>query len=166
MAKVEAGKRQTAKEKVHALLHPRNVVIIGASDRPGNWAWRAWRNLKREGFKGGLYPYNPSRDTVWNERCYRSFSDLPEPPDHLVVVVPAKHVPATLREAGAHGARSATVFSSGFGESPDAEGARLETELKAAIDETGMGVSGPNCLGNISADALYVSMIEDRRMRP
>ena len=166
MARREAGTMPSATEKVHALLNPKNVVIVGASDRPGNWAWRAWRNLKREGFKGGIYPYNPSRDTVWDERCYKSFAELPEPPDHLVVVVPAKHVPATLRDAGQHGARSATVFSSGFGESPGPDGARLEAELKAAIADTGMGVSGPNCLGNISADANYVSMIEDRRMRP
>ncbi len=167
-AGVQAGKSRstTSADKAHALLNPRNAVIVGASDRPGNWAWRAWRNLKREGFKGAIFPYNPSRDTVWDERCYRSFSELPEPPDHLVVVIPARLVPATLRDAAAHGARSATVFSSGFGESPGPEGARLEAELKAAIEETGLAVSGPNCLGNISADASYVSMIEDRRMTP
>lgn len=160
------GSRLSRTEMVHALLNPRNVVIVGASDRPGNWAWRAWRNLGREGFKGAIYPYNPARDKVWDERCYRSFDELPEPPDHLVVVIPARLVPAALRDAAIHGARSATVFSSGFGESPDAEGLRLEEELRAAIEETGMAVSGPNCLGNISADASYVSMIEDRRMVP
>ena len=161
MAKVEIKTRvqtripgsTTSADKAHALLNPRNAVIVGASDRPGNWAWRAWRNLKREGFKGAIFPYNPSRDTVWDERCYRSFAELPEPPDHLVVVIPARLVPATLRDAAAHGARSATVFSSGFGESPGPEGARLEAELKAAIEETGLAISGPTCLGNISADA-------------
>jgi acetyltransferase len=75
--------------KVHALLNPSNVVIVGASDKPGNWAERAWRNLRRYGFKGAIYPINPTRDTVWDTRCYRSYDELPEKPDHLLVVVPA-----------------------------------------------------------------------------
>ena len=158
-----ARAEMSATEKVHALLNPLNAVIVGATDRPGNWAWRAWRNLRREGFKGGIYPFNPARDTVWDERCYRSFSELPEPPDHLVVVIPARQVPALLRDGARAGARSATVFTAGFGESPGADGARLEAELKAAIADTGLAVSGPNCLGNISADASYMSMIDDRR---
>ena len=33
--------------QVDALLNPRNVVIVGATDRPGNWAERVRRNLKR-----------------------------------------------------------------------------------------------------------------------
>ena len=90
-----------ANAKVHALLNPRNVVILGATDRPGNWAQRVWRNLKRYGFEGPIYPYNPGRDSVWDTRCYRSFAELPEPPDHLVVLIPAAAVPQAL--AGCRG---------------------------------------------------------------
>ena len=102
--------------KVHALLNPSNVVIVGASDKPGNWAERAWRNLRRYGFKGAIYPINPTRDTVWDTRCYRSYDELPEKPDHLLVVVPAKFVAAALRDGARAGARSANVMSSGFSE--------------------------------------------------
>ena len=38
---------------IAALLNPRNIVIVGASDKPGNWAERSWNNLQRYGFKGG-----------------------------------------------------------------------------------------------------------------
>jgi hypothetical protein len=38
---------ETSKKKVAALTEPRNAVVIGVSDRPGSWATRAWRNLKR-----------------------------------------------------------------------------------------------------------------------
>ena len=95
-----AGAQARSKiEKIESLLNPRNVVIVGASDKPGNWSPRTWRNLKRYNFPGPIYPYNPTRDEIWGERCYRSFAELPEPPDHLVVLVPAPHVPALLREA-------------------------------------------------------------------
>ena len=29
---------------IHAMLHPRNVVLVGATDKPGNYAERIWNN--------------------------------------------------------------------------------------------------------------------------
>jgi acetyltransferase len=151
-----------ANAKVHALLDPRNVVILGATDRPGNWAQRVWRNLNRYGFEGPIYPYNPGRNSVWDTRCYRSFADLPERPDHLVVLIPAGAVPQALADAAAAGARSATVMTSGFGEAGDEE---LEARLRGVIAETGLAVSGPNCLGNMNAFARFMTMPDDRQQR-
>ena len=48
-----------SRAKVAALMAPRNVVILGASDRPGSWAARLHRNLKRYSFAGAIYPINP-----------------------------------------------------------------------------------------------------------
>ena len=45
-----------SRAKVDALLNPRNVVILGASDRPGNWAQRVWRNLRRYEYPGADLP--------------------------------------------------------------------------------------------------------------
>lgn len=150
-------------EKVGALLNPRNIVIVGASDRPGSWTTRLFRNLDRYEYGKPVYPFNPGRDEVWDVKCYKSMSDLPEPPDHLVVLVPAKAVSGVLREAAAAGARSATVFTSGFEEIGTDEGRALGQELRAAIKETGLAVSGPNCLGNLAAPNSLVTMPDDRR---
>jgi acyl-CoA synthetase (NDP forming) len=152
----------SSKKKVAALTEPRNVVVVGASDRPGSWALRAHRNLKRYGFPGPVYLFNPRRTELLGETCYQDFKALPEPPDHLLVVVPAPAVAETLRAGAAAGARSATIFSSGFGEAFDEEGAALGRELRTAIAETGLGVSGPNCMGNICAKTSFVTLTEDR----
>jgi len=79
-----------------------------------------------------------------------------------VVLVPAAGVAATLRSGAAAGARSATVFSAGFGEAFDSEAAGLGRELAAVIAETGLGVSGPNCMGNVCAKSSLVTLTEDR----
>jgi acetyltransferase len=152
-------------EKVHALLNPRNVVIVGASDKPGNWPQRVWRNLKRYAYPGAVYPLNPSRSTVWETCCYPSFAALPEPPDHVVLLIPARFVATTLREAAQCGARSATVMTSGFEESTEADGQILADELKQVIAETGLAVSGPNCLGNFNTRARLFTMPDDRAHR-
>jgi acyl-CoA synthetase (NDP forming) len=151
--------------KVDALLNPRNVVILGASDAPGNWSQRVWRNLHRYKFPGPVYPLNPRRETVWDTRCYRSFADLPEPPDHVVVVIPAPFVPDALIEARTAGARSATVLTAGFAESADPAARTLSARLKAVIAETGLAVSGPNCFGNLNARASLMTMPDDRMQR-
>jgi acyl-CoA synthetase (NDP forming) len=153
---------ETSKKKVAALTAPRNAVVIGISDRPGSWAARAWRNLKRYGFPGQVYLIHPRRKDIFDTPCYPDFAALPEPPDHLVVVIPAPSVPDLLRSGAAAGARSATVFSSGFGEAFDRQAEALGRELKAAIAETGLAVSGPNCMGNICAKSRLVTLTEDR----
>ncbi len=149
-------------KKVEALTNPRNVTIVGASDRPGNWALRAWRNLQRYDFPGQIFLINPKRDEIMGTKCYPDFAALPEPPDHILAVIPASAVPSTLDEAAKAGARSATVFSSGFGEAFDEAGAILGKQLREVIARTGLGVSGPNCMGNVCKPAKFVTLTEDR----
>src|SRR5437763_7645819 len=147
---------------VEALLDPRNVVILGASDKPGNWAQRVWRNLQRYKFPRAVYPLNPSRDEVWGTRCYRAYAELPEPPDHVVMLIPAAFVPDALMEASGAGARSATIMTAGFGELRDPKAEALSERLRQAIAQSGLAVSGPNCLGNLNARAGLVTMPDDR----
>src|SRR5712671_5659699 len=153
---------ERSKQKVAALTAPRNAVLVGASDRPGSWSARVWRNLTRYEFPGPIYLVNPRRTELWDRPCYPDFKSLPEPPDHLVVLVPAPNVPELLRRGAAAGARSATVFSSGFGEAGDPETAQYGRQLAAVIAETGLGVSGPNCMGNVCAKSRLVTLTEDR----
>jgi acyl-CoA synthetase (NDP forming) len=150
-------------EAVRALLSPKNVVIVGASDRPGSWSRRVFRSLERTGFPGQVYPVNPRNPTVWEGRtCYPDLQALPERADHVVVLVPGHAAVETIREAGRVGARSATIFSSGFGEGEDLDGKALGAELDAAISESGLAVSGPNCLGNLAAPYNLMTITDER----
>jgi acyl-CoA synthetase (NDP forming) len=153
---------EASKHKVAALTAPRNAVLVGASDRPGSWAARVWHNLNRYQFPGPIYLINPRRTEIWGQPCYPDFKALPEAPDHMVVLVPAAGVIDTLKRGAAAGARSATVFSAGFGEGFDAQAAALGRELAAVIADTGLAVSGPNCMGNVCARSRLVTLTEDR----
>lgn len=159
------GTRDATHAKVAALLNPRNVVILGASERPGNWAQRVWRNVRRYGFPGAVFPFNPARDRVWDTRCYRAYAEMPEPPDHVVMLIPAAHVPQAVLDAARAGARSATIMTAGFDEATDADAKALTAQLRAAIAATGLAVSGPNCLGNLHARAGLITMPDDRPQR-
>ncbi len=149
-------------KRVHAMLHPRNIVLVGATDKPGNYAERIWNNLVKYGYEGGLYPVNAKRETIWGVTCYKDFASLPEKPDHVLVLVPARFAVQVIRDAAAAGANSATIVTSGFSELQDEESQRLAVELKQAIAETGLAVTGPNCLGNLSAGEKLFTNIDDR----
>src|SRR3977135_245797 len=77
-------------KNIHAMLHPRNIVLVGATDKPGNYAERIWNNLVKYKFAGGLYPVNSKRETIWGVPCFKDFASLPDKPDHGLVTVPAR----------------------------------------------------------------------------
>jgi acetyltransferase len=147
---------------IHAMLHPRNIVLVGATDKPGNYAERIWNNLIKYKYEGELYPINARRETVWGVPCYKDFASLPDKPDHVLVLVPARFAVQVIRDAAAAGARSATIVTSGFAELQDEDSQRLAAELQQAIRETGLAVTGPNCLGNLSAGEKLFTNIDDR----
>jgi acyl-CoA synthetase (NDP forming) len=149
-------------KSIHAMLHPRNIVLVGATDKPGNYAERIWNNLIKYNYEGGIYPINAKRETVWGAPCYKDFASLPDQPDHVVVLVPARFAVQVIRDAAAAGARSATIVTSGFSELQDEDSQRLAVELQAAVRETGLAVTGPNCLGNLSAGEKLFTNIDDR----
>jgi acetyltransferase len=149
-------------KSIHAMLHPRNIVLVGATDKPGNYAERIWNNLIKYQYQGGLYPVNAKRETIWGVPCYKDFASLPDKPDHVLVLVPARFAVQVVRDAAAAGARSATIVTSGFSELQDDESQRLAAELQQAIRETELAVTGPNCLGNLSAGERLFTNIDDR----
>jgi acetyltransferase len=149
-------------KRIHAMLHPRNIVLVGATDKPGNYAERIWVNLIKYNYEGGLYPVNSKRETIWGVPCYKDFVSLPDKPDHVLVLVPARFAVQVIRDAAAAGARSATIVTSGFSELQDADSQKLAAELQQAVRETGMAVTGPNCLGNLSAGEKLFTNIDDR----
>jgi acyl-CoA synthetase (NDP forming) len=149
-------------KRIHAMLHPRNIVLVGATDKPGNYAERIWTNLIKYKYAGGLYPINTKRETIWGVPCYKDFASLPEEPDHVLVLVPARFAVQVIRDAAAAGARSATIVTSGFSELQDEDSQRLAVELQQVVRETGMAVTGPNCLGNLSAGENMFTNIDDR----
>jgi acetyltransferase len=142
---------ERSQRAVEALLAPRNIVIVGANDRPGSWPARTWENLKEYGYPGAVYPVNPRRAEIWDVPCYPNFAALPEPPDHLAILVPPGAVISVLQEGARAGARSATIFTSGIGDATASDGMALGEEVMRVIRDSGLAVSGPNCMGNFCA---------------
>jgi acetate---CoA ligase (ADP-forming) len=143
------------------LFHPRNIVLVGASDRPDHWSRRVWDNLKRFGFAGRVMPVNPNRGEIWGVPCFPDVSALPEAPDHLVLFTPAETSLRVLRDGAKAGAQSATLYAAGFGEGGGKEGLALAGELRAVLKETGLTIVGPNCMGVACGRSSFCSIPDE-----
>jgi acetate---CoA ligase (ADP-forming) len=148
------------------LLHPRSVAVVGATEREDSYAGRTLLNLASAGFPGKVWGVNPRRTEVYGRPCFPALSDLPEPPDAVVVAIPASAVTAVVEEAGGLGCGGAVVYGAGFGEmaagggaqrttltdrsGEAAAGAEYERALRAAALRHRLPVCGPNGNGIVA----------------
>ena len=129
------------------LLRPKNIAIIGASTKPGKIGHTVVKNLIESGYKGGVYPINPTADEILGLKVYKSVLDVPGDVDAAVVTIPAKFVLQAAKECGEKGAKGLVVITSGFGEVGEHQ---LEEDLVSLAHEYGMRVLGPNIVGTLS----------------
>jgi acetyltransferase len=129
-----------------ALIAPRHIVVVGASNDVGKPGGKILKNLLDHRFAGELRVVNARQEEVQGVRACRSIAELPET-DLAILAIPAAACPAAAEElASTKGTRAFVCISAGFGEQGP-EGARLERELVAAVERVGGCLIGPNCTG-------------------
>ncbi|RZD32607.1 MAG: acyl-CoA synthetase [Thaumarchaeota archaeon] len=126
-------------------LSPKSIAVIGASDKQGS-VGRAITSNIMNGYKGIVYPISPTRETVFDQKAYKSVLDVPDSIDLAVVITKNTIVPVVLEECGKKKIKGAIVITAGFKE-VDEEGKKLEQKLKDIATKYGVKVIGPNCLG-------------------
>jgi acetyltransferase len=125
---------------------PKNVAVIGATDREGSIGKVVLRNLTSNAFRGTVFPVNPNRQTVLGIKAYPNIAAVPEKVDLAVIVTPAPTVPGIVGECARAGVKGTIIMSAGFKER-GAEGAGMEREILEKARQGGMRIIGPNCLG-------------------
>jgi acetate---CoA ligase (ADP-forming) len=147
------------------LFNPRSIAVIGASTDTRKIRGRVLANVIHAGFKGEIYPVNPSSVEIQGLKAYPSVSALPRGVDLAVIALSAGQVVEALEECAAAGVGSAIVFASGFAEGGDAAGQQRITDLAR---RSGMRILGPNTVGFDNEDlgvAATFSPITTERLK-
>jgi acetate---CoA ligase (ADP-forming) len=134
-----------ARGELAAFFRPRNVALVGASDRSA-WSQSIFARFGDYGHEGALFAVNRNGAGAHGLPGYQRVADIPAPIDMAYIYVPAAAVPDALRQAAEAGVRNAVILSSGFAEAGE-EGAALQRALADVAAEHGMRVLGPNSLG-------------------
>jgi acyl-CoA synthetase (NDP forming) len=135
----------TNRELFDRVFMPRSVAIVGGTPRePGQ---RVLDTILASGFRGRIYPVDSQAEEVSGRRIYASVVDIPEPPDYVICCTSAAEVLPLLRECAARQFLAVAILTAGFSEIGTREGIRLEREISALAEKSGLRVIGPNCLG-------------------
>ena len=128
------------------LLAPASVAIFGASNDPTRISGRSLRYYREAGFRGALYPINPTRDRVQDLPAYPDIASVPGPVECAVIAVPANLAIEAMEGCVTKGVKAVVMFSAGFAEiGPD--GRAMQERIIAIAEGGGIRLCGPNCLG-------------------
>ncbi|EIC84342.1 bifunctional acetate--CoA ligase family protein/GNAT family N-acetyltransferase [Serratia sp. M24T3] len=123
---------------LEALLRPKSIAVLGASDKPGRAGYLMMRNLLAGGFKGPVLPVTPSWQAVCGVLAYPDVASLPMTPDLAVICTRADRNLPLLEQLGERGCKTVIVLSSHQ---------QQFAELKSTAQRYSMRLLGPNSLG-------------------
>ncbi|MEM4482047.1 MAG: CoA-binding protein [Desulfurococcaceae archaeon] len=135
---------------LRTFFYPESIAIIGASRNPLKIGGILTKNIIEGGYKGKVYLVNPSGESIFGFKAYKSILDVKDNVDLAIIVIPAKSVPIALRELGEKGIKAVVVISSGFAEAGN-EGRALQEEVVKIARQYGIRMIGPNSFGIVSS---------------
>ena len=147
---MSAGARPVYRHaRLHRVLAPASVAIVGASPRAGSFGERLQANLAGH-YGGRIHLINSKYSELDGRPCYPNLRALPESPDCVVITVPREAAEPVVLEAGEVGAGGVVLFASGYAETGKPERIAAQQRLSAIARECSMPVIGPNCLGFVN----------------
>lgn len=138
--------RYEERQPLDAIFKPKNVAIVGATEKAGSVGRTLLWNLISNPFGGTVFPINPKRSSVLGIKAYPNIAAVPEPVDLAVIATPAPTVPGVIGECVDAGVEGAIIISAGFKEVGE-QGIQLEQQILQQARRGNMRIIGPNCLG-------------------
>ncbi len=128
-------------------FRPRAVAVVG--DKRANGF--LWLNAMRT-FQGPVYsvqidPQEAAAIAAMGFPNYASLKEVPGPVDYVVCAVPRQVAPRIVADCAEVGATAVALFTSGFAETEQEEGVRLQREIGDIARRAGLLLIGPNCMG-------------------
>jgi acyl-CoA synthetase (NDP forming) len=130
------------------IFHPRSIAIVGVSRDPSSYATSSFlKPLIQFGYEGKTYPVNPKVSEILGVKAYPSILDIPSPVEYVICCIRAELTPELMKECVTKGVKVIQLFTSGFSETGQEKGIRMERQIAEIARHGGIRVIGPNCMG-------------------
>lgn len=139
--------------ELRALIAPRRVALIGASDNPARLTARPQRFLAAHGFAGEVIPVNPRRSHVLGVPAVPSVTAAGAV-DHAYILLDADPAIAALEDCARAGVRVVSMLADGFAEA-GADGIARQARVAAIARDAGIRLIGPNSTGVVHMGAGF-----------
>jgi len=133
---------------LESFFNPQSVAIVGASRQKSKVGYEILANMVEAGYEGKIFPVNPKAGDIDGLKCYSDLQSLPEAPELVLIIVPARIVSSVMKQCAEVGAKAVVIITAGFREVGD-EGRALEKQIVQIARQAGIRIIGPNCLGVI-----------------
>ncbi len=135
------------KHDLKRALNPKTAVVVG-SKKADAYMWL--RNYSA--FTGQLYsvqidPNEISGIEAMGVTNFTSLMDVPGDVDYVMLAVPRPVAPRVLADCAKKGVGGVALFTSGFAETGEEEGIRLQDQLLQIARDGDVSLIGPNCMG-------------------
>jgi len=134
-----------AEHRLDPLLKPASIALVGVSERADSPGHTLVKMVLDSDYAGDVYLVNPRYPEILGQTCYPYLESLPATVDHVVIALGNQHLEAALKAAIEHGARAATIYSSGVLEQ-DSE-PNLMQRLTSMAKTAGIQICGINGMG-------------------
>jgi acetate---CoA ligase (ADP-forming) len=128
------------------LFDPRSVAIVGVSTDTTKWGYWFARDAAKAQHRRRVFLVGRSGGELFGLPVHREIAELPEPPELVVLSVPAHGLEDAVDASLAAGAKALVAIAAGLGELGP-EGAERERAITARVRAAGALLVGPNCLG-------------------
>lgn len=135
-------------EQLRPIFYPKSIAIVGISlTNPNHLSRPFFEALLDLDFQGQIYLVNPKGGEIGGHKVYQSLAEVPGEVGLVISTVTARVAPTLMKECANKGVKVVHFFTSGFAETGEEEGIRLEAEIAKIAQETGIRIVGPNCMG-------------------
>lgn len=143
--------------RLDPLLQPVSIALLGASERAGSPGQVLARLVIESEYSGAVFPVNPGYTEILGKTCYPDLAALPQTAEHVVIALGNARLEAALRAVIEHGAKAATVYSSGMLEADTSP--PLKQRLAEMAQAAGLQLCGINGMGFYNLDQqLYAGI--------
>ncbi|HQI00153.1 MAG TPA: acetate--CoA ligase family protein [Deltaproteobacteria bacterium] len=152
-------------DTIDPFFNPRSFALIGASKTPGKGGNIILRNLLKAGYKGKIYPINPTAREILGMPAYAKVSDVPGPVDLAMIVIPKSAVADAISDCAAKGTTNIILSTGGYSDMGH-EGAIEQKALVSQARKAGVRLMGPNSIGILNpAAGLATSIVGLEQIR-
>ena len=137
------------------LLHPKSIVVVGASNNISKPGGKIVKNLIDNNFHGQLFAVNPNETLIQGIPSFSSIEELPAV-DLAILAIPAQFcLKAVQNLAEQNDTKAFIIISAGFGELNSA-GKEMESEIVKVVNKHNACLIGPNCIGVMTPEHTSV----------
>jgi len=130
------------------LFSPGSVAIVGASSNPFSGGYQFTRFLADHGFRGNLYPVNPTSSEILGLKVYPRLAEVPDPSvDYVISCIPAEGVLSLLDDCSRKNVKLVHLYTARLKETGRDRETKLQGEIVEKARKLGIRILGPNCMG-------------------